>query len=44
MGSDEVIYESEENVQKVVDVKPNLVKVEQMHRVLPVKAASAMRY
>ena len=43
-GSDEIIYDSKENVEKLVDVKPNVVKFELMHEVVPKKGASVARY
>ena len=43
LGSDEVIYENKENVQEIVESKPNVAKVESMHRIVPKKAASVTR-
>ena len=43
-GSDEIIYYSDQNVKKEENEKLNVVDVASVNRLVPKKAASAMRY
>ena len=44
LGSDEIIYQSDENGKKHEEVKPNALEIVSVNRLILKKGASAMRY